>query len=84
MQHNRPTTLASLAVHAAPAPATGITRAAEADGLLLPSGHLKPEGDHLISQIRATVLSFHNMHLHGDLLVRFMKARHHTFIDRLN
>lgn len=84
MQHNRPTTLASLAVHAAPAPATGITRAAEADELLLPSGHLKPEGDNLISQIRATVLSFQNMHLHGDLLVRFMKARHHTFIDRLN
>ena len=36
------------------------------------------------SHIRASVLSFMNMHLYGELLVDFLRARKRTFIDRLN
>lgn len=35
-------------------------------------------------RLRASVLSFMNMHHYGDLLVNFMRARKRTFIDRLN
>ncbi len=35
------------------------------------------------STVRTTVLSFSNMNQHGDLLVRYLKARHAVFIDRL-
>lgn len=83
MQHNRPTTLSSLAVTAVPGLQAPEIRTPDADGLLLPSGNLRPLNDHLLSPIRASVLSFQNMHLHGDLLVKFMKARRSTFIDRL-
>lgn len=34
--------------------------------------------------VRATILSYHNIHEHGDLLVNFLKARKRTFIDRLH
>jgi N-acyl-L-homoserine lactone synthetase len=34
--------------------------------------------------VKASVLSFLNMHDHGDLLVSFLRARKKTFIDRLN
>ena len=33
--------------------------------------------------VKTTVLSFSNMNQHGDLLVRYLKARHAVFIDRL-
>ena len=35
-------------------------------------------------RLRASILSFMNMHHYGDLLVNFMRARKRTFIDRLN
>ena len=35
-------------------------------------------------QVRASVLSFQNMHLYGDLLVNFLRARKKVFIDRLH
>lgn len=34
--------------------------------------------------VRATTLSFSNMHQFGELLVNYLKARHAVFIDRLN
>lgn len=34
--------------------------------------------------VRATVMSFLNIHDHGDLLVNFLRARKRTFIDRLH
>lgn len=36
-----------------------------------------------LGQVRTAVLSFQNMHLFGDLLVNFLRARKRTFIDRL-
>lgn len=35
-------------------------------------------------RVRATALSFTNMHEYGDLLVNYLRARHAVFIDRLN
>lgn len=37
-----------------------------------------------LGHVRSTVLSFQNMHEHGELLVSFLKARKATFIDKLN
>ena len=37
-----------------------------------------------LGHVRATVLSFLNMHAHGELLVSFLRARKKTFIDRLS
>ncbi len=37
-----------------------------------------------LGHVRFSVLSFLNMHNHGDLLVNFMRMRKQTFIDRLN
>lgn len=37
-----------------------------------------------LGHIKASVLSFLNMHIYGELLVTFMRARKQTFIDRLN
>lgn len=37
-----------------------------------------------VGRVRASVLSFTNMHHHGDLLVSFLRARKRTFIDRLH
>lgn len=37
-----------------------------------------------VGRVKASVLSFLNMHLYGDLLVKFLRARKQTFIDRLN
>ncbi len=34
--------------------------------------------------IRATTLSFRNMHEHGTLLAKYLETRKHIFIDRLN
>lgn len=34
-------------------------------------------------QIQTTILKFANIHLHGDLFVRFLKARHKAFIETL-
>lgn len=84
MQHNRPTILTGQAVEADLLQAPPSRKTREPAELLLPSGNIRPDGDQLIDPIRSTVLSFQNMHLHGDLLVRFMKARRQTFIDRLN
>ena len=36
-----------------------------------------------LGQVKTSVLSFQNMHLFGDLLVNFLRARKRTFIDRL-
>ena len=36
-----------------------------------------------LGHVRTSVLSFQNMHLYGDLLVSFLRARKRTFIDRL-
>ena len=36
-----------------------------------------------LGSVRTSVLSFQNMHLYGDLLVNFLRARKRTFIDRL-
>lgn len=36
-----------------------------------------------LSTIRATTLSFRNMNSYGDLLVRYLRARHEVFITRL-
>ena len=36
-----------------------------------------------LGNVRTSVLSFQNMHLYGDLLVNFLRARKRTFIDRL-
>lgn len=36
-----------------------------------------------IGSIRATALSFRNMHEHGDLLVRYLEARRSVFVERL-
>ena len=36
-----------------------------------------------LGHVRTSVLSFQNMHLYGDLLVNFLRARKRTFIDRL-
>ena len=36
------------------------------------------------AHVRANVLSFSNMHRHGDLWVTFMRARKAVFVDRLN
>lgn len=33
--------------------------------------------------VTATVMSFKSIHKHGDLLVRYLRARHDVFIDRL-
>ena len=35
------------------------------------------------STIKTTILSFSNMNQYGDLLVRYLKARHAVFIDKL-
>ena len=43
-----------------------------------------PARDAKAGHVKASVLSFQNMHLYGDLLVSFLKARKRTFIDRLN
>ncbi len=37
-----------------------------------------------LGRIRTSILSFLNMHAHGELLVSFMRARKETFIERLN
>ncbi|MEO8242400.1 MAG: acyl-homoserine-lactone synthase [bacterium] len=37
-----------------------------------------------IGQVRASVLSFLNLHMYGELFVNFLRARKSTFIDRLN
>lgn len=44
------------------------------------SDALAPRAGH----VRATVMSFQNIHEHGELLVNFLKARKRTFIDRLH
>ncbi|MEO6299078.1 MAG: acyl-homoserine-lactone synthase [Paracoccaceae bacterium] len=43
-----------------------------------------PDADPRLGHVRASVLSFLNMHVYGDLLVSFLRARKRTFIDRLN
>lgn len=43
----------------------------------------RPQAVAARSTIRTTILSFRNMNEHGDLLVRYLKARHQVFIDRL-
>ncbi|WP_425043824.1 acyl-homoserine-lactone synthase [Primorskyibacter sp. S87] len=35
-------------------------------------------------QLKTTVMSFRNMHEHGDLLVKYLEARRAIFVDRLN
>jgi len=47
-----------------------------------PAAEVPPVPRH--GHINASILSFQNMHLHGDLLVTFLRARKRTFIDRLN
>jgi acyl homoserine lactone synthase len=43
----------------------------------------KTEPQPRLGHVNASVLSFLNMHLYGDLLVNFLRARKRTFIDRL-
>jgi acyl homoserine lactone synthase len=43
-----------------------------------------PPAEPRTGHVRASVLSFLNMHVYGDLLVNFLRARKKTFIDRLN
>lgn len=37
-----------------------------------------------IANVRASSLSFRNMHAYGDLLVNYLQARKHVFIDQLD
>jgi len=37
-----------------------------------------------VGQLRSTVLSFRNIHIHGDLLVQYLAARKRVFIDHLH
>jgi acyl homoserine lactone synthase len=37
-----------------------------------------------VGHIKSSTLSFLNLHVHGNLLVSFLRARKRTFIDRLN
>lgn len=83
MQHNRPTSLTNLASVATPDAGGAQPRFGEQKRSALAPATLRPVGDADVSPIRASVLSFQNMHLHGDLLVKFLKARRNTFIDRL-
>ena len=65
-----------------PAPADGHSvRHVAAEPRLLPDGG-RPI-DLAKSTIKITTLSFSNMNQHGDLLVRYLKARHAVFIDKL-
>ncbi|WP_246039979.1 acyl-homoserine-lactone synthase [Sulfitobacter sabulilitoris] len=43
---------------------------------------MQPKKDtaHLDAHVRATTVSFTNMHLFGELLVSFLRARHETFV----
>jgi N-acyl-L-homoserine lactone synthetase len=43
-----------------------------------------PDAETRPGHVRASVLSFLNMHDYGELLVSFLRARKRTFIDRLN
>ncbi len=83
MQHNRPTSITNLAAQTSPDNVSARELFQEQRRLSLPSGNLRTVGDAGLGRVRATVLSFQNMHLHGDLLVNFLKARRNTFIDRL-
>lgn len=48
----------------------------------------EPQVDHKtevasLGSIKTTVMSFATMHLHGDLLVKYLRARKKVFVDRL-
>ena len=50
-----------------------------------PSARVSKTGEiAAIGQVKASTLSFLNMHQYGDLLVNFLRARKKTFVDRLN
>lgn len=65
----------------APAEKLDLRRAADrSEAPVLPDPDPLPRPGH----VRASILSFLNVHEHGDLLVNFLKARKRTFVDRLH
>ena len=87
MQHSRPVSTQNVAMLSFPdlVPAVDLrqdarTSTANVAVLKVPDRDVAPRPGH----IKASVLSFLNMHVHGELLVSFLRARKKTFIDRLN
>ena len=55
-----------------------------APGKAPPTARLPEAVSPRLGHVRVSVLSFANIHEHGELLVSFLKARKSTFIDRLH
>jgi len=65
----------------APAEELGLRRPVQRDeGTFFQDPDPLPRPGH----VRASILSFQNIHEHGDLLVNYLKARKRTFVDRLH
>lgn len=86
MEHSRTSTASASAVFPALEPAqedpSGGVKPARQWRLHARNGVVAPEGK--AGAIRATVISFADIHEHGELLVRYLKARRTIFIERLN
>lgn len=66
-----------------PAEDSGVRRSAQGGA----AGAAAPVLDNPLPRaghVRAAILSFQNIHQHGELLVDFLRARKRTFIDRLH
>ena len=85
MQHSRPASNHAVAMLTFPAltPAQEV-RHSPARAVPPFTALKKVSSDQGLGHVKASVVSFLNMHFHGDLLVSFMRARKKTFIDRLN
>lgn len=85
MQHSRPASTRAVAMLTFPelTPAQEVRHSPARAVPPFPVLRTVP-ADQGLGHVRSSVVSFLNMHFHGDLLVCFMRARKKTFIDRLN
>lgn len=84
MQHAR-TASVNLAMLGLPelAPAQDMRRDSKRFAREAGADPFHPGAEARVGRVRASVLSFTNMHHFGDLFVNFLRARKRTFIDRL-
>jgi acyl homoserine lactone synthase len=75
---------AALLAFPALVPAQELVRVRPAHKVTVPPPALSEVAEPWAGHVRATVMSFLNIHEHGDLLVNFLRARKRTFIDRLH